>query len=281
MEKPIGFCTCGNTKAEGSLYGLINEHSVVDLEKILNTELARQIIPGPLHENIIISARSGLPILLEGAGFEYRQPLNELAVMLKYKWPIGSKIKVKFIDRDPVLEPLIIKAAKEWETYAFIVFEFVENQEAEIRISLIKDDTSWSKIGTSCLEVTDQDVSTMNFGWFYPDTDRKEIKRTTLHEFGHVLGCIHEHQSPDANIPWDANKIRRVYTAAMHKSEEWVINNILGKFPTNDISNSVYDEESIMHYPIDAFYTTNGRPYGVNWDLSVQDQKFIAMCYPY
>ena len=281
MEMPIGICTCGNTRSNGSLYNLITEHSEEDLTRIINTKEEKKMIPLPLNENILRSAQSGQIILLEAAAREYRQPLNELAVWLKYKWPIGNNIKVKFLHRNPYLEPLIIKAANEWSSFANIQFQFVENEDAEVRISLINDGTSWSKIGKSSLNFQDQDTPTMNFGWFYPDTDPSEIRRTTLHEFGHVLGCIHEHQSPDAIIPWDVNKIRRVYTAGMGKSEEWVRTNILDKFPTEDITNSVYDPHSIMHYPFDSMFTTNGAYYGVNWNLSDQDMDFIGTCYPF
>jgi hypothetical protein len=46
-----------------------------------------------------------------------------------------------------------------------------------------------------CTQVIDQNIPTTNFGWFNSSTDLREIRRTTLHEFGHVLGCIHEHQA--------------------------------------------------------------------------------------
>jgi hypothetical protein len=280
MPTPIGICTCGNHNNEGNLYNLINEYSIVQLQKIMDLEFLNGKIPAPLYENILRSAEKKDSILLESAGNEYMQPLHELAVMLSSKWK-RKDIKVKFLDRSPFLEPLIIQCAKEWETYANIKFNFVENEDADVRISLHQDNTSWSKLGNECLSVTDQNIPTMNFGWFNKFTDHTEIKRTTLHEFGHVLGCIHEHQSPAGNIPWDVNTIRRVYTTAMGKTEEWVQRNILGKFPEGDISNSNYDEHSIMHYPFDGMFTTTGKPYGVNWNLSAQDKIFIKSCYPF
>jgi hypothetical protein len=280
MAAPIGICTCGNHKIKGSLYNLINENSKEQLEKIMGSEFFNGKIPAPLYENILKSAKKKETILLESAASQFQQPLNELAVMLATKWN-KRIITVKFLDRSANFEPLIIQYAKEWEEHANIEFKFVENEDADVRISLLQDGTSWSKLGKQCLLFTNQLEPTMNFGWFDEFTDITEIRRTTLHEFGHVLGCIHEHQSPDGNIPWDENVIRRVFTAGMGNSEEWVQTNILGKFPTADISNSNYDEYSIMHYPFDGMYTTSGRSYGVNWELSAQDKIFIKSCYPF
>ena len=45
----------------------------------------------------------------------------------------------------------------------------------------------------------------MNLGWFFNenDPDAEEYYRTTLHEFGHALGFLHELQHPFGSIPWD------------------------------------------------------------------------------
>jgi len=48
----------------------------------------------------------------------------------------------------------------------------------------------------------DQKVPTMNFGWLNEDSDEDEYSRVVLHEFGHSLSCIHEHQHPANGIPW-------------------------------------------------------------------------------
>lgn len=68
-----------------------------------------------------------------------------------------------------------------------------------IRISFDTDKAagSWSYVGQESLSQP-AGSATMNLGWIddksstLSDTD----KGTILHEFGHVLGLMHEHQSP-------------------------------------------------------------------------------------
>ncbi|WP_218780913.1 hypothetical protein [Paenibacillus amylolyticus] len=45
----------------------------------------------------------------------------------------------------------------------------------------------------------------MNFGWFDQDTEESEFERTVMHEFGHALGCIHEHQTCPSTLGWPAH----------------------------------------------------------------------------
>lgn len=47
----------------------------------------------------------------------------------------------------------------------------------------------------------------MNFGWFDDNTADYEVARTVYREFGHALGCVHEHQSPIQGIRWDEQKV--------------------------------------------------------------------------
>ncbi|KAF8950586.1 hypothetical protein BDZ97DRAFT_1180623 [Flammula alnicola] len=81
--------------------------------------------------------------------------------------------------------------------YANISFALTDNLAASnIRITFKPYDGSWSYVGN---EVSKIDVSkaTMNLGWVSEDNDAISDERAViLHEFGHTLGLMHEHQSP-------------------------------------------------------------------------------------
>ncbi len=76
---------------------------------------------------------------------------------------------------------------------------FVDNiAQANVRISFNPNGGAWSLIGTDCLH--EPSAATINFGWF--------DVATVIHEFGHMLGMIHEHQNPKSNpIAWDDGKV--------------------------------------------------------------------------
>src|SRR3546814_5272957 len=78
--------------------------------------------------------------------------------------------------------------------YANLEFEFVSSANAQVRIAF-NDDGAWSYVGTDALGIP-ANQPTMNFGWL----DQGVVQ----HEFGHMIGMIHEHQNPRDNpIQWD------------------------------------------------------------------------------
>ena len=88
-----------------------------------------------------------------------------------------------------------------FDDFANVQFAFDDRADAQIRISFLQDG-SWSYIGKDALQIPAKDP-TMNYGWLKADTEDEEYSRVVLHEFGHSLGAIHEHQSPGVTIPWD------------------------------------------------------------------------------
>jgi len=273
-----GICTTPNSNLT-SIHSLLNENSESELNNLLSNDSFQNKVGADLQNKIIRSKRQGTTILLETANSYNKTLITELCIWNKYRWNNGQNLRVKFLTRNPLLEEKIKRYAKEWETYANITFEFVADEDAEIRISLTPNFTSWSYVGRDCLQYA-QDTATMNFGWFFSNTTDEEIRRVTLHEFGHALGCIHEHQHPNGNIPWNQDAVRRVYTAVHKWSESDINRNIFQQFPPAEISNSEYDKDSIMHYFFPKELTLSGFSFKENYELSQRDKDFIGNCYP-
>jgi len=92
---------------------------------------------------------------------------------------------------------------KEWEKYANVTFQPAEGADAMVRIAFRVSDKyggDWSGVGVDILtNLKDfpKGESTMNLETV---KDRARMapweSGTILHEFGHVLGLYHEHQSP-------------------------------------------------------------------------------------
>lgn len=205
---------------------------------------------------------------------------EEIAILTAKKWDNGKTLRVRFLDGMPDVQKKVEKCAHEWEKYVDIKFVFGNDPDAEIRISFQHDHGSWSYIGTDCLSVPKTEP-TMNFGWLKSNTADDEYSRVVLHEFGHALGCIHEHQNPTANIPWNEEAVYRLYMGPPNKwSKEEIDNNIFKRYSTTETNFSEFDKNSIMLYAIPSSLTTNGFEVGWNRVLSDMDKKFMSQLYP-
>jgi Astacin (Peptidase family M12A) len=111
------------------------------------------------------------------------------------------------------------------------------------------------------------------------------MRATILHEFGHALGLLHEHQSPaancDAEIDWDAAyKIG----ADIGWDKALVDRNFRQLASSTSLNATKVDRKSIMHYSLPPVIFKRGKQSACfvteNLDLSEQDRQFIASVYP-
>jgi hypothetical protein len=215
------------------------------------------------------------------------------------KWSPNSVITVKFLDNNPKIpitsknnmntsngniDPLqqyffdnpnfnITDAIKKivYERIQPLVslqFNFVDNSKnADIRISFDPNSGAWSLVGTDC-QREDQANATMNFGWFDVST--------VMHEFGHSIGLIHEHQNPQGvSIPWDKKVLYKWAEETQGWSKEQTDTNIINKYDKTLINGSYFDPLSIMLYFFPDELVTNGKGTHQNLTLSGIDMKYI------
>jgi hypothetical protein len=210
--------------------------------------------------------------------------IGERAALVKgAKWPSGSIITVSFMDGDPAVQKKVMQYAKKWARAAGgpanLTFDFRKDPKTDIRISF-KYQGSWSVIGTTCKQVP-KDQPTMNYGWLDVDTPELEYQRVVLHEFGHAIGLIHEHQNPAGGIKWNQVQVIKDLSGPPNN---WTISeisqNMFETYDANETNFTKTDPKSIMMYPIPKTWTTNGFTAGLNNDLSTTDIKFTAQQYP-
>lgn len=247
------------------------------------------------QEQPMLTAIQAIPLSDIPAGFETTQMCKDVylpgqdnfpgaaskgAVITNKKWPNGSIITVSLNGGTTKVRNKVMQFAQEWSKYANITFKFITSGTAQIRVTFTAGTGSYSYIGTDALGIA-SNKETMNFGWFTDTTSDTEFSRTTIHEFGHALGMIHEHQHPLAAIPWDKPKVYAYYAGAPNYwSQAKVDSNLFAKYSTSQTQYSAYDTQSIMHYSISSTLTTNGFSVGNNTVLSPTDKQFIATVYP-
>lgn len=200
-----------------------------------------------------------------------------------FLWDQGTTLKVKILTGSQALKDLVMAAARDWEKYANIHFEFVDYGETNIRILLATGLGHNSSLGTQCNNVPqDQqtmNIDTSNFFWqgkFYP----VEFQGTVEHELGHAIGFLHEHFSPVSTIKWNKEAVYKDIMASDGWTKEEIDYNLFQTFAVSYTNGTKYDSKSIMHYYIKSNWTLDGFAVKSNYVLSEGDKELARIAYP-
>jgi len=186
-------------------------------------------------------------------------PIDPLVDMLK-EVPITDAIKT------------IVK--ERFEPICNLTFNFdnVLREDADIRIKLDPNNGSWSYIGTDST-LSPHDKPSMNFSWYDVGT--------VIHEFGHAIGLIHEHQNPFGEpVDWNEEKVYAWAKENQGWDRQKTYTNIIEKTDKTTLNGSEYDPYSIMLYFFPAYLTNNGKGTQQNFILSKYDVFYINSTYP-
>lgn len=194
-------------------------------------------------------------------------------------WPQHQKIKIHFMrqefDHPPGQQHADAKYTQEkaqWvqktiEKYIapFVNLEFVwdvPQDESNVRISFVPDLGSFSYLGREVIGMSKKAI-TMNLGWIDKDVESSDSPMfagtgvVVVHEFGHLLGMIHEHQRGDEPFHW--NK-QAVYNALGGPPNSWdkeqVDAQIFGTTKLSSLNASKFDPHSVMEYIFPDNYFT-------------------------
>jgi hypothetical protein len=112
--------------------------------------------------------------------------------------------------------------------------------------------------------------------------DHEDFETIVTHEFGHALGAMHEHQHPQADIPWDKPKVYDYYQNREMGplTPEQVDFNLFTPFNTLEAIYTEYDRKSIMHHPVSNDLTLGDWENPINREISKKDIKMMSLLYP-
>jgi hypothetical protein len=192
------------------------------------------------------------------------------------------------VDKMEVIPAIIYTIQTRLQPIINIKFKFYENEEektlfnpavCDVRISFNPRKGAWSLIGKDILDEKNKEVPTMNLGWFDVPT--------TLHEFCHAVGMIHEHQNPLGKpINWNVEAVREWAFKSQGWDEETTNTNIINKYKKDQINGSEYDPLSLMLYFFPGILVNNdegeccGSGTQQNCQFSPFDVLFLNKIYP-
>ncbi len=187
-------------------------------------------------------------------------------------WPNRTELHIRFLNGSAQQKQIVQQFAPQWTQQANLTFVFDDSPSSQIRIAF-NDDGAWSYIGTDALGIP-ANQPTMNFGW--------QDEGVVLHEFGHMLGMIHEHQNPSANpIQWNKPAVIQALSGPPNNwSQATIQHNMFDKYDQTQLNGSQFDAASVMLYSFPQSWTLNGFHSGPNDVLSQVDMAFAARVYP-
>jgi serralysin len=208
------------------------------------------------------------------------EPTRGDEIALDWKiWENGTTIRVRFLDGTPEVHRSVEALAREWLENANLAFEFLpfpSSGWSDIRVTFGQAD-DWSYVGTDAARLEQSQPTICIGSGAMPGTI--PFRRAVLKAFGHALGLIPEHQSPNAGILWDREAVYRKFTGPpTHWTREQVDVNVLQHFAIQGYRD--FDSDSVMLIDVPGELTRDRHAFVGGSSLSISDLGFIAYLYP-
>jgi hypothetical protein len=128
----------------------------------------------------------------------------------------------------------------------------------------------WSRVGNFTTDHESQ----------YQRRTSEEFTHSIVHEFGHDLGMVHEHQSPASDILWDEQKMydycRNVVAIIGIARLLAVDSDVLCRYDGTNMNFSEFDPDLIMMYEVPGSVTKGSASIrGQGCKLSEKDKWFV------
>lgn len=208
---------------------------------------------------------------------------HHIAILTQRYW--GSKgvdLSVQFLDNpDSETRRMILSdeiGANAWGKFANVKFRET-NQQGDVRI-LRGSGGYWSYLGTDIRHIP-PGQATMNLQGFTSRTPIGEYRRVVKHEFGHTLGCPHEHMRAEIVARIDPQKAIEYFQRTQRWSRADVIQQVLTPLEERSLLGPTPpDVTSIMCYQLPGSIMRDGQPVPGGLDIDPSDGRYMGGVYP-
>lgn len=193
----------------------------------------------------------------------------------------NKPLRVGFLDPGHNMKKIVIAAGREWEKHMGLRFNFEASDDFDI---LVKFDAAGnnSYLGAASRHKAKAGLPSLNLQRFTGFNNQRQKFGIALHELGHALGLIHEHQNPAGNLNLDEEAVIAYYWAEYGWDEKKTKTNVLDPYTSAQVDEMTgFDPNSIMMYKLPSrLFADNSAGFSKNYVLSKNDTRLIGRIYP-
>lgn len=244
---------------------------------------ARICTPAPVltETEAILAAQRAIEEFPANAPLGETNPLRIAVVASKWWGARSTDLTVGFMEgTSEAMRNRVLAFANSWGEFANVRFRWSQTDPI-IRISFGRGGY-WSYLGTDCLGIP-KNRQTMNLEGFTLRTAEREWNRVVKHEFGHSLGCPHEHARREIVALLDERKVIDYFARTQGWSEQDIRQQILTPLEERSLMQGTSPQAdilSVMTYQFPGQVTRSGQPIPGGLDFSVIDRQYMGRMYP-